>query len=67
MLSYARDARLSVFILFVDLVKAFDRCIRELVFGFLLELPVEERVPALIALGLCAEAANFIAEQVTLH
>ena len=33
MLDYARQAALSVFVLFIDLVAAYDKVVREIVFG----------------------------------
>ena len=51
----------SFFILFLDLVKAFDRIIRELVFGWPPDVP-EDRVQYLVELGVLPHAAEHIAE-----
>ena len=38
LIGYARQNELCIFILFLDLIKAFDKVLRELVFGFPLHL-----------------------------
>lgn len=59
-IEYCRIASLSLFILFVDLVKAFDRIIREIVFGF---LPgVNDSFSYLCELGLDEEQAAWFME-----
>ena len=67
MLAFALLAHLSVFVLFVDLVKAFDRCIRQIVFGWPPNTSAQQRRDDLVALGLCVTAVDFILEQVSLH
>ena len=57
---YSLAAALSVFVLFVDLVKAFDRAIREIVFGF--PRGVTNSFEYLRGLGLSEEQAAWLLE-----
>ena len=63
LIDYARALSLSVFILFLDLEKAYDRVIREIVMGFpqhLRNADKEEKIKYLIKMGCSNEAADFI-------
>ena len=55
---YAALADLSVCVLFVDLVKAFDRILRELIFGF--PQGVTDKFPYLTSLGLSEVQAGIL-------
>eukprot|EP00973_Karenia_brevis_P094808 12424279-Karenia_brevis.AAC.1 len=63
---YAKMASLSVFALFLDLVKAFDRIIRELVLGWPDNCD-EDHVTYLLGLGISRHAAEFIADYIDTH
>ena len=65
LLDLAALASLSVFVLFVDLVKAFDRVIREIVFGF--PDGVTDPLEYLLSLGLDNEQAHWYAQFVAVH
>ena len=64
-IAYAAAAKLCLFILFIDLVKAFDRVIREITLGW----PAEATDPRayLKALGLADDQAEWIATFVSQH
>ena len=64
-ISYAASAKLCLFILFIDLVKAFDRVIREIT----LVWPAEATDPRayLKSLGLHDDQAEWIATFVSQH
>ena len=64
-ISYAASAKLCLFILFIDLVKAFDRVIREITLGW----PAEATDPRayLKSLGLHDDQAEWIATFVSQH
>ena len=64
-LDLATLAALSVFILFVDLVKAFDRAVREIVFGF--PDGVTDPMEYLTSLGLDNDQAQWYAQFVAVH
>ena len=63
LLAIAESLGYSVFALFVDLVKAFDKIVRELVMGWG-SRPSDERVPYLVALGVDPAAAAWIVDYV---
>ena len=65
LLDLATLASLSIFVLFIDLVKAFDRVIREIVFGFLED--VDDPLEYLLSLGLNDEQAHWYAQFVAVH
>ena len=65
LLDLANLARLSIFILFIDLVKAFDRVIREIVFGF--PDGVDEPLEYLLTLGLTEDQAHWYAQFIAVH
>ena len=62
----AKLQRLSVFVLFIDLVKAFDRVIRQLVLGWG-DRPPGDPAAALEALGASPRAAAWIAQYIQDH
>jgi hypothetical protein len=64
-LAYATIAKLSIFILFIDLVKAFDRIIREITLGW--PAGVNDARTYLRSLGLSAAQAEWIAAFVSVH
>ena len=53
----AKLHNLSVFVLFVDLVKAFDKVVRQLIYGWGPERPADA-VAHLCALGVSLDAAQ---------
>lgn len=59
-LDYCTLAKLCVFILFLDLVKAFDRVVRELVLGWPSHVLPSDRLQYLIGLGVPPAAAEHI-------
>eukprot|EP00973_Karenia_brevis_P030638 4224824-Karenia_brevis.AAC.1 len=59
---YAAAMSMSVFALFLDLVKAFDRVVRELVLGW--PPGCDDHLQHLLDLGLDLEAATFIYEYI---
>ncbi len=64
-LDYKAAAQFSVCILIIDLVKAFDRAVREIAVGFPADAgPPEEYLPGL---GLALEQAKWVAEHVAAH
>eukprot|EP00973_Karenia_brevis_P095746 12428939-Karenia_brevis.AAC.1 len=60
-IDYCDLAKLSYFILFLDLIKAFDRVIRELVLGWPEDVP-EDHVAYLQSLGVSQSAAEYLAD-----
>jgi lactam utilization protein B len=56
----------SIFVLFVDLVKAFDKVVREVVVGWG-ERPEHEHLEYLISLGVDAKAAEWIIQYIRTH
>ena len=64
-IAHAAAARLCIFVLFIDLVKAFDRVIREITLGW----PAEAIDPRayLMSLGLSDDQAEWIATFVSQH
>eukprot|EP00973_Karenia_brevis_P075162 10441243-Karenia_brevis.AAC.1 len=61
MLAYAAATRASIFVLFLDLIKAFDRVVREVVMG----MPEESHgqpVDYLCSIGIKRESALWIAQ-----
>jgi len=65
LLDLATLASLSVFVLFIDLVKAFDRVVREIVFGF--PDDVDDALAYLYGLGLNHDQAHWYAQFVAVH
>eukprot|EP00973_Karenia_brevis_P085828 11905929-Karenia_brevis.AAC.1 len=65
-IDYANMAKLSFFVLFLDLIKAFDRIVRELVFGWPPDVP-SDHAQYLTDLGIPPKAAEYIAEYVDSH
>ena len=65
-LEYAALAEWSIFVLYLDLVKAYDRILRELVIGFPANL-LEDKVGYLVSLGIAEESARWIAEYIEQH
>ena len=59
----ARVSTISTFVLFVDLVKAFDRIIRQLVFGWGPVRPVDA-VAQLCQLGVAEDAAKWMVQYI---
>ena len=66
MISYAAVARLSVFVHYVDLVKAFDRLVREIVLGWPADFK-GDRLQYLLDHGVSEVSSRFIVEQVALY
>ena len=64
-LDYARIAGLSACVVFVDLVKAFDRILRELIFGF--PQGVIDHLAHLLSLGLNDAQARWVLEHIAEH
>ena len=64
-LDYARIAGLSACVVFVDLVKAFDRILRELIFGF--PQGVIDHLAHLLSLGLSDAQARWVLEHIAEH
>ena len=58
-IDYAKIMSLSIFVLFLDLEKAFDRVIREIVFGWPQNLEASH-MDYLLSLGLPEDAAGWI-------
>ncbi|CAK0891691.1 unnamed protein product [Prorocentrum cordatum] len=65
-ISFATASKKSIFVLFLDLVKAFDKAIREIVFGFG-PMPPEDPAAAFEALGVSRPAAAWIASYLQTH
>ena len=63
MASIAFMMQWSMFILFIDLVKAFDRIVRELIMGWP-DVADSEKVPHLIRLGVDPHTARWMAEYI---
>lgn len=57
LLGVANLASLSIFVLFIDLVKAFDQAVREIVFGF--PEDVEDPLEYLLTIGLTASIRHY--------
>ncbi|CAK0905350.1 unnamed protein product, partial [Prorocentrum cordatum] len=66
MISYATHARKSIFVLFLDLVNAFDKAIRQLVCGFGPNPPADTTA-ALRDLGVSERAAAWISSYLREH
>ena len=64
-LDHARRLRRSVFVIFIDLVKAFDRAVREVTLGW--PAGVTDGAAYLRGLGIDRESADFIAAWVAQH
>ena len=58
-LDYARLLSLSVFVLFLDLEKAYDKVVREIVFGWPQNMEGDP-MEYLVGLGLCPQTAQWI-------
>ena len=60
---------LSIFVLFVDLTKAFDKVLRELVFGWPSEIGTDRhaRVAYLIEYGASEDVADWICSYIEEH
>ena len=63
MINYAEQASMSIVILFVDLTKAFDRIIRQILHGWG-DLPADQRRHHLRGLGVSPRAIDWIAEYI---
>eukprot|EP00973_Karenia_brevis_P082262 11404024-Karenia_brevis.AAC.1 len=66
MLEYARIASLSVFVLFIDLVAAYDKVVRELVFGWP-HYGIDDPAAYLKSIGINGWVAEAIVEHIEQH
>ena len=67
LIGYAAKASLSIFVLFLDLVAAYDSIIREIAFGFPHNLAAHQQHDYLVSLGLSEDIAASILEYVEKH
>ena len=63
MMNYARVHDMCSFVLFIDLVKAYDKVIRELVFGFPLHM-LSSRIEYLCSIGVHVDDAAWICDYI---
>jgi len=66
LIDMAAHSNMSVFVLFVDLEKAFDRIVRELVLGFPQGM-IGDRSDYLAGIGLGPEHVQFVCEYISTH
>eukprot|EP00972_Heterocapsa_arctica_P007810 1138258-Heterocapsa_arctica.AAC.1 len=61
-MDYAKHMALSIFVLFVDLAKEFDKVLHEFVVGSPQNISLAERYSYLIGMGLSHDAATWVIE-----
>ena len=68
-IDYAFAMSLSIFVLFVDLVKAFDKVLRELVMGFPHGVPLsnDAKIAYLVSIGLSRDEALWMVDYINEH
>eukprot|EP00959_Pyramimonas_sp_CCMP1952_P312009 6529740-Pyramimonas_sp.AAC.1 len=66
LIDYACLAKLSIFVLYVDLTKAFDRVVRQLMYGWG-DMPSSSHRSHLLSLGVSEPAADWMLEYLSSH
>ena len=66
-IEFAQKKSLSIFILFLDLVKAFGKALRELVFGFPQDVAEDDQVAYLMSIGVPAHDAQWLVDFIRSH